>query len=197
MVEMKAWGVPWTEVPATGNQVRLRGLRRQSAEAGENLRSRDSSPRHAPRLPRRAAFTLIEVLVTVLLVSVALVAVMGGIRALGAADAKARDAELLQRLAARKMEELGAVEDPRTAEDSGDFEAAGHPEVEWTMTLEPSGAENVDQVTVTATKRGASTAGGAEQSLTGLLFIRPVTGGAADAGGAPPVGTPAGGGTGQ
>jgi prepilin-type N-terminal cleavage/methylation domain-containing protein len=121
-----------------------------------------------------AAFTLIEVLVTVLLVAIVLVGVMGGIRALGAADAKARDADLLQRLAARKWEELGTVDDPATAEDRGDFDDAGHPEIEWTLTVEPSAVENVDTVTVTA----RHTSSGAEQSLTGMVFVRPVAGGA-------------------
>ncbi|MBC8138948.1 MAG: prepilin-type N-terminal cleavage/methylation domain-containing protein [Fibrella sp.] len=124
-------------------------------------------------------FTLIEVLVVIVLVSLSLVAIMNALRAMGATDARVRDAELLQRLAALKMAEIGTVSDPRTMDDSGDFGEQGYPEVAWTMTTEPSGAENVDQVTITAERDNA------EQSLVGLVFIRPVTTGAA------PTGAPA------
>lgn len=141
-----------------------------------------ASNRFRPRQPR--GFTLVEVLVAVVLVAVALTGVMGGIRALGAADAKARDADLLQRLAAQKLSEMGAVTDPRTTEDSGDFAEQGYPDIEWTMTIEPSGAENVDKIAVTASR------GNEEQTLTALVYIRPVTGGgdaaAGGAGGATP-----------
>ena len=128
----------------------------------------------------RRGFTLVEVLVALVLVAIALTGVMGGIRALGAADAKARGADLLQRLAAQKLSEMGAVTDPRTTEDSGDFTDQGYPDIEWTMTIEPSGAENVDRIAVTATR------GNDEQTLMGLVFIRPITGGSGDAGGTTP-----------
>lgn len=121
------------------------------------------------RSPRKAAFTLIEVLVVIVLVSLSLVAIMNVLRVMGATDARAQDAELLQRLAALKMAEIGTVSDPRTMEDSGDFTDQGYPAIEWQMATEPSGAENVDQVTITATRDNA------EQSLTGLVFIRPAT----------------------
>lgn len=122
---------------------------------------------------RFSGFTLIEVLVVIVLVSLSLVAIMNALRAMGATDAHARDAELLQRLAALKMAEIGSVSDPRTMDDSGDFTEQGYPTIEWKMTEEPSGAENVDQVTITAER------GNAQQSLVGLVFIRPVTTGAA------------------
>ena len=51
-------------------------------------------------------FTLVEVLVTVVLVSVAIVGVLGGIRTIQDTNAKARTAELLQRLATEKISGL-------------------------------------------------------------------------------------------
>jgi prepilin-type N-terminal cleavage/methylation domain-containing protein len=122
---------------------------------------------------RRAAFTLIEVLVTIVLVLVAVVGSLQAIRAIGQAEVKAREAELLQRLAADKWNEMGAVTDPQTAETNGDFTDQGYPDVEWELTVEPSGTTNVDQLTITATR------GQSSQTLTGLLFVRPTTGGAA------------------
>ena len=129
----------------------------------------------------RRAFTLIEVLVVVVLVSLSLVAVMNALRTMGATDAYARDADLLQRLAALKMAEIGTVSDPRTMDDSGDFAEQGYPAVEWRMETEPSGAENVDQVTITAERDNAA------QSLVGLVFIRPITTGTAPTGTPPPA----------
>jgi len=120
----------------------------------------------------RRGFTLIEVLVTILLVSVALVGAMHGLRALAAADIRARRADLLQALAQQKLEELRATEDPRTLDDRGDFSEQGHPEITWTLTVQPSGAENVDEVQVTATQ------GDYSQSLKELIYVPPLAGSA-------------------
>lgn len=110
-------------------------------------------------------------MISALLVAIGVAAVFGGLRALGAAEAHARTAERLQRLAERKLDEMGTVTDPRTAEDSGNFADDGYPEIQWTMTLESSDDVNVDQITVEAT------VGDDRQSLTGLVFIAPQTAG--------------------
>lgn len=122
------------------------------------------------RSARRSGFTLIEMLVTVVLVSIAIVSVLGGIRAISAADLRAREADLLQRLAVLKLNEMGPVTDPQTADNKGDFTDQGYPDVSWTLEVVPSGTENLNELTVTTT-RGVAT-----QTLTGYLFIRPVTG---------------------
>ncbi len=118
----------------------------------------------------RRGFTLIELLVTIMLVAIALVGVMGGLRALSEADLKARKADLLQKLAAQKLEEIGVVIDPRSGENGGDFSEQGYPDITWTMDVQPGTEADVDQVTITATQ------GADSQSLTGLVFIRPTTG---------------------
>ena len=118
----------------------------------------------------RAAFTLIEMLVTVVLVSVAIVGVLGGIRAISSSDLRAREAVLLQRLAVQKLNEMGAVTDPTTADNKGDFSDQGYPEATWTVEVQPSGTEDLDVLTVTVTR------GQATQTLTGQLFVRPTTG---------------------
>ena len=112
-------------------------------------------------------FTLIEVLVTVVLVSVAIVGVMGGLRAIGAASAGARTADLLQGLASEKLNDLRLLSDPGAGSKGGDFSDRGYDDVTWSATVEASGAANVDQVTVTATR------GGASQAMTTLMFVRP------------------------
>ena len=67
----------------------------------------------------KRGFTMVEVLVTVVLVSVALVGVFGGLRSLQAADARAQTADLLQRLASEKVADLKLLSDPATGATSG------------------------------------------------------------------------------
>lgn len=119
---------------------------------------------------RCSGFTLIEMLVTTILVAVAIVGVLGAIRAISVADLRARDADLLQRLAVLKLNEFGPVTDPQTADNKGDFTDQGYPDVQWNLEVLPSGTENLDELTITVTR------GDASQKLTGLLFVRPTTG---------------------
>ncbi len=110
---------------------------------------------------------MIEVLVTIVLVSIAIVGVMGGIRAIGQASARSRTADLLQRLASEKMNDIRLLSDPSAGSNGGDFSDRGYGDITWSVTTEASGADNVDQVTVTASR------GGASQALTTLMFVRP------------------------
>jgi type II secretion system protein I len=121
------------------------------------------------RTRQRTAFTLVEMLVTIVIVAVAVVAVFRTIASLTETDVRARDADLLQRLACQKMAEMGVVTDPRTAENSGNFADQGYEAISWTVEVEPSGTLNVEQVTVTAER------GDASQQITGLVFQRPLT----------------------
>lgn len=125
----------------------------------------------------KRGFTLIEVLVTVVLVSVAVVGVLGGLRSIQAANARARSADLLQRLVSEKVGDIRLLADPGTGGNAGDFSDRGHGEISWTTRVEATGATNVDKVTVTATQ------GRASQALTTLVFVRPS---AATAGGPAP-----------
>lgn len=121
------------------------------------------------RSVRRFGFTLIEMMVATVLVGIGVASVFGGIRSLTKTDLKAREAALLQRLAVQKFNQLGNVANPDTEDNKGDFTDQGYADVSWTLTVEASGTENVEQVTVTATR------GDEEQSLTGLVFVRPTT----------------------
>jgi prepilin-type N-terminal cleavage/methylation domain-containing protein len=125
-----------------------------------------------PSASKQRGFTLIEVLVAMTLVTVTVIGVMGGIQSIGRADAKARTADLLQRLAKEKMGELGSVIDLTSADDHGDFTDQGHSDCTWTVTIQPSGATNIDRVDVTATR------GEENQTLSELMFVRPTTTGA-------------------
>ena len=119
------------------------------------------------RTPLKRGFTLIEVLVTVVLVSVAVVGVLGGIRSIQAAGARARGADLMQRLVAEKVGDIRLLSDPSTGGNAGDFSDRGHAEITWIASVETTATTNVDKVTVTATR------GGQSQALTTLVFVRP------------------------
>jgi type II secretion system protein I len=118
---------------------------------------------------RQAGFTLIEVLVTTVIVAIAIVGVLGGIQSLTMADSKAQDAVLLQRLANEKLNDLRILQDPSTAGSSGDFSDRGYPDVTWSAEVDSTSTTNLDQVTITATR------GKNDQSLTTMLYVAPQT----------------------
>ena len=118
----------------------------------------------------RRGFTLVEVLVATVLVAIAVTGVMGGIGALTSAQAKARDADLLQKLAAEKINDLSTLTDPTTIGSSGDFSDRNYPDVTWTADIESTNITNVDEVTITASR------GKVSQSLMTMVYVPPQTG---------------------
>jgi type II secretion system protein I len=119
---------------------------------------------------RKNGFTLVEVLVTAAIVSLALVGVLGAIGSQLRLESSANDAALLQRLANEKLNDLRLQPDPSDAGASGDFSDRNYPDVTWTADVESTSTANLDQVTVTATR------GNASQSITTLIYVIPATG---------------------
>jgi prepilin-type N-terminal cleavage/methylation domain-containing protein len=117
---------------------------------------------------RQSAFTLIELLVTTVIVAIAVVGALGGIRALTAAQTKAQDAALLQRLADEKLNDLRILQDP-TSETTGDFSDRGYTDITWSADDETTATSNLDQITVTATR------GNSSQSITTMIYVPPQT----------------------
>ena len=115
----------------------------------------------------KSGFTLIEVIVTTMLVAIAVVAALGGIRAMQVADGKARAADLLQRLASEKLQDVTNAEDPATYGSGGDFADRGYPDITWSLDVQASSATNVDEVTLTATQ------GQNAQSIIEYLYVQP------------------------
>lgn len=118
---------------------------------------------------RGRGFTLVEVLVTCALVGVAIAGSLTALGQLARSESYARNAELLQRLAAQKLATLQIEGDIRTGDTSGDFSTEGYPEVQWQLALQTTTDQNVEEVTITATK------GDSEQVLSELIFFRPTT----------------------
>lgn len=104
-----------------------------------------------------------------MLVAIAVVGVFGGIRALTAADIKANSADLLQRLASEKLEDVRVNGDPSTYATSGDFTDRGYTDISWNMDVQTSSTAYVDQVTVTATRARDS------QAITEFVYVPPAT----------------------
>lgn len=123
-----------------------------------------------PRRQTRGGFTLIEVLVATSLTAVAIVAALGGIRALDQTDAKAHEALILRRLAVEKVNDLRILPDPSQAGGGGDFTDRGITDVTWSADVEPTSVSNLDQVTVTVTK------GKDSQEVTTLIYVPTSTG---------------------
>jgi type II secretory pathway pseudopilin PulG len=109
------------------------------------------------------------VLVAILLVGLAVAGTMHGIKTLGDADAKAKRADLLQELALEKLDQLEGTEDPNSFDTSGDFSDRNHPEITWTLTMEQSDTQNLDEATIT------THVGREEQSLKELIYVPPTS----------------------
>jgi len=121
------------------------------------------------RHKRSAGFTLVEVMIAALLVAVAVTGVMGGIAAITRAESRAKDAALMQRLAAEKMDDIRLLADPSEAGSQGDFGDRGYPDVTWSANVTSTTITNLDQVTITASR------GKESQSLTTQIYVPSTT----------------------
>ena len=117
-------------------------------------------------------FTLLEVLIAATLLGVGVAAVLGGVRSVNASEARARQLEVMQRLAVDKYNEIRATTDTFSDGDSGDFMDRNIQDFTWTLEVEPTGVENVEGVTVTVQKRSQS-AGDPVGSVSGTVFEAP------------------------
>ncbi len=108
-----------------------------------------------PRVGARG-FTLVEVLVSAILLGVGVAACLGAMGSLAKGETRIRDIERFTALARSKYDEL-SIEDPNatSGDQSGDFTDEGEPGVEWTWTSEASEVENLDAVKLTVNARGA------------------------------------------
>ncbi len=122
-------------------------------------------------------FTLMEVLVSVVILSIGIVGVLGGLTAMSKSQIRAFEVEHVQRLAIRKIDELLATEAVGTTGTTGDFTDYGEPGYEWKTDVQPSGIENLQTLTLTVTKTNDSSAPSAK--IDTLYYLAPATTGAA------------------
>jgi Tfp pilus assembly protein PilV len=122
---------------------------------------------------KRAGFTLVEALVAVVLVAVGIVASLGAMGALSAAQSRSFERERIERLAVQKYDELVATGDYVAAGLSGDFTEWNQPGYVWDATVVPTGFENLEALEVTVRR---ATDEGPIGRASGLVFQPPVVG---------------------
>jgi Tfp pilus assembly protein PilV len=127
-----------------------------------------------PPNPRtRRGLSFIEALVAVALLGIGIAGAMGALGAMINADAIARERSDMARLAFAKIEELRATGDFALAPLSGDFEDLGESRYGWEATLDPTGIENLDQITVTVNKRNVRAS--ASEAVSTLVLRTPTS----------------------
>jgi len=100
---------------------------------------------------RRAAFTLIEAVVATALLGIGVSAAVGALAQLTRAEATLNDRVALHRLAQERLDEFLATSDSDATNLDGGFEDRGRPTWSWSAEVVPTGVENLEEVTVTAT----------------------------------------------
>lgn len=123
----------------------------------------------------RRGFSLIEAVVAIALLTIGVAAAVGALGRLTRAEVLMQERILLTRLAQEKMNELLATGDLATAPIDGDFADRERSDIRWSVSLEPSGVENLERVTLTV-EGGAQNL---EQTMTMLWYRAPQTTGAA------------------
>jgi prepilin-type N-terminal cleavage/methylation domain-containing protein len=119
------------------------------------------------RRKSKIGFTLVEVLVTTILLSIALVGSYQGIAAMNQARAYAIKADLLQRLATEKLADVSLLQDPSANGASGDFSDRAYPNITWSLTESTTSVTNLDEVSVTATQ------GKQSQTVATQMYVVP------------------------
>lgn len=128
------------------------------------------------RRSKRKGFSLIEAVAAVALVGIGVASAMGGLAAMAKTDRQLVEREAMQKLAVQKYDEIISTGQIDTAELSGDFSEQNNDDYEWSATVEPSGEENLEILSVTVTKVGDPD--GPQSSVDGMLFRPPIQGGA-------------------
>jgi type II secretory pathway pseudopilin PulG len=125
---------------------------------------------------RIRGFSMIEAVAAVALVGVGVTSAMAGLAAMAKTDRELLERETMQRLAIQKYDEIVATNQIDSAELSGDFSDQNLEDLEWAATVEPSGEENLEILTVTVNETGDLE--GPQAEVDGLVYRAPIEGGA-------------------
>lgn len=122
---------------------------------------------------------MIEALASVALLLVGIVAALGAIGQMTRAEAHLQESERMRRLADRKVAELIGTGDYQYITE-GDFTDLGEDRYQFSVTIEPTGVEGLEVVTVLVTRVNRRNDPGYDASQ--LVYIPPETGGEGAAG---------------
>lgn len=116
---------------------------------------------------------MVEIIVSILLISVGLVGAIRGMASITEAEANSKEKETLQRLAYDKYNELIATEQLVNAQSlSGDFSAQGYPDLQWQGELISNSLTDLYSLRVSITSQSRSSI---RRTLEGLVYIASTT----------------------
>jgi prepilin-type N-terminal cleavage/methylation domain-containing protein len=118
----------------------------------------------------KRGFTLIEALVAVAIASTGIVAALGGLSSLNAAEVRLLDKEQMNRLAFEKYDELVATQS--FSSTNGDFTDRNENRFNWNSTVSTTGVDNLSVLTVTVSPVDNSDL---QETVNGLVFQPPQT----------------------
>ncbi len=120
----------------------------------------------------KSGFTLIEVMVSAVLLGIGITAALGALRHSVLATRRAEEYSLAAILAQSKLEEAKLLASQGLTNDRGDF-SPDYPDIQWEQEVIEGPESNLDQVTI----RIIWTSSGQEQTyeLTTYLYVPPST----------------------
>jgi prepilin-type N-terminal cleavage/methylation domain-containing protein len=118
---------------------------------------------------KRRGFTLVEALVSVVIVSVGIGACLGTMGAIARAQSRAADTEEMQRLAVRKYDELTATNASGSSSDQGDFQELGEPRFVWRAQRSSADKAGLDELRIDVARRGSGFSNSV--SVRGLVCV--------------------------
>ncbi len=117
-------------------------------------------------------FTLIEVIISTLLISVGVVATISTFGSISATANRLNRSETAQKLAREQLNEIVGTQSYTQSNLSGEWSDNDYA---WSAAVNPTGVENLQTITVTITKKGKSQA---ETTATAYIYVPPTnTGG--------------------
>jgi type II secretory pathway pseudopilin PulG len=103
----------------------------------------------------RRAFTLIEALAAVVILTAGIAGALNGFAALARAQARLHERQVAEELAYQKLDELIATGEVAQSGVDGDFSEEGRPEWRWSMASQPSGIDSLNTIRLEVRGPGA------------------------------------------
>lgn len=120
---------------------------------------------------RKRGYTLIEALVSAVLLAVGIVSGLSAMSNMTRTEGKARETQLFWKIAQEKFDEVRATGDIDFAPVDGTFEEPDRAGISWSVETEPSDVENLTTVRVQVYRTSEGEDSGI--TLSTLIFVQP------------------------
>lgn len=120
---------------------------------------------------RKRGYTLIEALVSAVLLAVGIVSGLSAMSNMTRTEGKARETQLFWKIAQEKFDEVRATGDIDFAPVDGTFEEPDRAGISWSVSTEPSDVENLTTVRVQVYRTSEGEDSGI--TLSTLIFVQP------------------------